>query len=371
MMGLKDSVLFMSWFTTYVLIFAVIAALITAITSASVYKYSNKGLIFLWFFFFGVSVFCFCYLISIFFTRARIAATIGAILFLGLFFPYFAVSGNSISTTSKSEFCLCCSSCCWLRGLYLFFKYVCIASIIVQLLLACPPPFVLVWVPQRLPISSLLSRVSQLSMPAPSCTISHILFRLECLLVGILLSFHWLFNSIQFNSIPFKLYLVITALPLIQSAFFCCCSQSISSCTYFWPIIWSAFCLQHMVYNYHGIFFANYRIGAEPAGRVEEELICCSFGCLFKLLWKSLFLKMNLVNFFALWIELNDQSHWRTKARTWNDRSSSGQSQHWACWWRAEISNSNQVCVHNGFFVCFVNPSWQQGRIFIILSLMK
>ncbi len=101
MMGLHESILFASWLSTYIIIFAVVAALITAVTAGSVYKYSDKGLIFLYFFLFGISVFCFCYLLSVFFTRARIASTIAALVFLGAFFPYYAVFNQATSQGTK------------------------------------------------------------------------------------------------------------------------------------------------------------------------------------------------------------------------------------------------------------------------------
>ena len=65
-----------SWFCTYCIIFFIISIVTVAITSTSLYEFSNKGYIFWFFFSFGLGVFAFSYLMSAFFTRARIAGTV-------------------------------------------------------------------------------------------------------------------------------------------------------------------------------------------------------------------------------------------------------------------------------------------------------
>ncbi len=111
MMGLPDSALFCSWLSTYALIFFITSLCITLITSSSVYAHSNKFYIFIFFFFFSLSTFTFCWLLSVFFSRAQVATTVAALAFLGLFFAYFAVSSGSSSKGAKAMACLASQVC--------------------------------------------------------------------------------------------------------------------------------------------------------------------------------------------------------------------------------------------------------------------
>src|SRR4051794_26387923 len=76
MMGLPDSALFCSWFGTYTLMFALTSLGITIVTAASVFSHSNKVYIFIFFFLFAMSTFAFCWLLSVFFSRAQVATTV-------------------------------------------------------------------------------------------------------------------------------------------------------------------------------------------------------------------------------------------------------------------------------------------------------
>jgi ATP-binding cassette subfamily A (ABC1) protein 3 len=111
MMGLVDSALFCSWLGTYTLMFALTSLGITIVTAASVFSHSNKVYVFLFFFFFAMSTFGFCWLLSVFFSRAQVATTVAALFFLALFFPYFAVEGASYSTSAKTAACLSSQIC--------------------------------------------------------------------------------------------------------------------------------------------------------------------------------------------------------------------------------------------------------------------
>lgn len=111
MMGVSNSAIWCSWFTTYAIIFFLIAILIVIITSGSIFKFSNKGIIFFFFWLYGLSVFCFCYMISAFFTRAVVGSLIGAILFFAAYFPYYAVNGDTDSSGSKTLSCLSTPVC--------------------------------------------------------------------------------------------------------------------------------------------------------------------------------------------------------------------------------------------------------------------
>lgn len=181
MMGLPDSALFCSWFTTYSIMFLITALGITIVTAGSVYERSNKFFIFVFFFTFvrntqahthaeahrrrsrlsaslrsvaheahrrctglsereslcivrsppqhahcslsfsplvclcralqSMSVFAFCWLVSVFFSRSSVATTCAALAFLVLFFVYFAVQGPTSSTQAKGFACLVSQVC--------------------------------------------------------------------------------------------------------------------------------------------------------------------------------------------------------------------------------------------------------------------
>ena len=106
MMGLSSSTLWLSWLLTYALIFALTSLIITLITAKNVFEYSDKGFIFFFFLLAQLSFFSFCLLISALFSNSRIASTFGALIFLAIFFPYYAVFQDSVSTARKTVACL-------------------------------------------------------------------------------------------------------------------------------------------------------------------------------------------------------------------------------------------------------------------------
>ncbi|KAJ4840078.1 ATP-binding cassette sub- A member 1 [Turnera subulata] len=101
MMGLKDGVFHLSWFITYGLQFAVSSAIITACTMNNLFMYSDKSLVFVYFFSFGLSAIMLSFLISTFFTRARTAVAVGTLSFLGAFFPYYTVNDPAVPMILK------------------------------------------------------------------------------------------------------------------------------------------------------------------------------------------------------------------------------------------------------------------------------
>ncbi|XP_072953821.1 ABC transporter A family member 1 isoform X1 [Typha angustifolia] len=96
MMGLKDEIFYLSWFITYSLQFAISSAIITACTMSSLFLYSDKSLVFVYFFLFGVSAVMLSFFISTFFSRAKTAAAVGTLSFLGAFFPYYSVNDPAV-----------------------------------------------------------------------------------------------------------------------------------------------------------------------------------------------------------------------------------------------------------------------------------
>ncbi|CAH8265610.1 unnamed protein product [Arabidopsis lyrata] len=101
MMGLKDEIFHLSWFITYALQFALCSGIITACTMGSLFKYSDKTLVFTYFFLFGLSAIMLSFMISTFFTRAKTAVAVGTLTFLGAFFPYYTVNDESVSMVLK------------------------------------------------------------------------------------------------------------------------------------------------------------------------------------------------------------------------------------------------------------------------------
>ncbi|XP_031098016.1 ABC transporter A family member 1 [Ipomoea triloba] len=101
MMGLKDEIFHLSWFITYALQFAVSSVIITLCTMTTLFQYSDKSLVFVYFFAFGLSAITMSFLISTFFTRAKTAIAVGTLSFIGAFFPYYTVNDETVSMVLK------------------------------------------------------------------------------------------------------------------------------------------------------------------------------------------------------------------------------------------------------------------------------
>ncbi|KAG0463337.1 hypothetical protein HPP92_019406 [Vanilla planifolia] len=96
MMGLKSVIFYLSWFITYLLQFAISSAIITASTMNSLFLYSDKSLVFVYFFSFSLSAIMLSFLISTFFNRAKTAVAVGTLSFLGAFLPYYSVNDPAV-----------------------------------------------------------------------------------------------------------------------------------------------------------------------------------------------------------------------------------------------------------------------------------
>ncbi|XP_044505775.1 ABC transporter A family member 1 isoform X2 [Mangifera indica] len=101
MMGLKDGVFHLSWFITYTFQFAVSSGIITACTMGNLFKYSDKTVVFAYFFCFGLSTITLSFLISTFFSRSKTAVAVGTLSFLGFFFPYYTVNDEVVPMVLK------------------------------------------------------------------------------------------------------------------------------------------------------------------------------------------------------------------------------------------------------------------------------
>jgi hypothetical protein len=101
MMGLTDASWYFSWVAMYAAYFAVLAGLIALVTSRNFFSKSSGGVIWAFFFLFGLSCTSFAMLISVFFSKAKTASTLGVVLYLGGYFPFFALQPADISTNAK------------------------------------------------------------------------------------------------------------------------------------------------------------------------------------------------------------------------------------------------------------------------------
>jgi ATP-binding cassette subfamily A (ABC1) protein 3 len=76
--------------------FAISSGIITACTLNNLFKYSDKSVVFVYFFSFGLSAIMLSFLISTFFTRAKTAVAVGTLSFFGAFFPYYTVNDPAV-----------------------------------------------------------------------------------------------------------------------------------------------------------------------------------------------------------------------------------------------------------------------------------
>ena len=101
MMGLKDSSYWLSWFTYYTLVVTVISILCTIILSFNVVKYSNNGVVFLYFWVYGMSLFGFIVFLQSLFSNAKIGAISSTLLYYGSSFVDALVQDEAVKESSK------------------------------------------------------------------------------------------------------------------------------------------------------------------------------------------------------------------------------------------------------------------------------
>lgn len=107
MMGMGDLPLYAAWYITYGLLFFIIASIIAIIVKAGMFSHSDGGIIILYFWLFGMTAVSLCFMISVFFSRAKLASIVGAVLFIATFFPYFSVNDPLDSSATKAAASLC------------------------------------------------------------------------------------------------------------------------------------------------------------------------------------------------------------------------------------------------------------------------
>ena len=91
MMGLTDFSYWLSWWVYYLIIVTIISGLVIIVLSFNVLKYSNRGLVFLIFWIYGLSLFGLAIFLQSFFSKARVAAIAGTLVYFGTSFINTAV----------------------------------------------------------------------------------------------------------------------------------------------------------------------------------------------------------------------------------------------------------------------------------------
>jgi hypothetical protein len=106
MMGLRNSAFWCSWIITYLIGFIIVVTLVILVSKGSLFKYSDGGLLFVFFFSFTLSLISLACLVTTFFSRAKTAGTLSPFLLLAGYLPYFGVSDPAKDAASKGLACL-------------------------------------------------------------------------------------------------------------------------------------------------------------------------------------------------------------------------------------------------------------------------
>ena len=103
-MGLYPWVHNISWCISAFILFFWIAASSTFISSNSFFPKSNKGLLFAYFFFFCMSEIAFCFIMSLFFDKSKIAAIVGPVALFAALLPRFIFIGTNSYEQASNKY---------------------------------------------------------------------------------------------------------------------------------------------------------------------------------------------------------------------------------------------------------------------------
>lgn len=106
MMGLFNSVFWLSWLITYVILFFVLCILICLLTHFTFMKHSNPLLIFMFLYTFCLSLLTLSMLVTTFFTRAKTAGTLSPFILILMYLPYFGINDSTKDMNSKNATCI-------------------------------------------------------------------------------------------------------------------------------------------------------------------------------------------------------------------------------------------------------------------------
>lgn len=99
MMGVTRANFYLSWIITQGIV-GFLSALLVVLMSLSLFEYSNKFFIFLYFLFYAWSLIPYCLIVTALFSKASTAATWGSLFFIGTSFIRLAVSSFGVSKTT-------------------------------------------------------------------------------------------------------------------------------------------------------------------------------------------------------------------------------------------------------------------------------
>ena len=114
MMGLNGWLHWLAWFTKYFIFLVITMALATIFFTVKynengrVLNRSSPSVLFVFFALYAISSIMFCFCVSVFFSRANIAAAAGGIIWFVSYIPYFFVaqSYDTMSLAAKAASCL-------------------------------------------------------------------------------------------------------------------------------------------------------------------------------------------------------------------------------------------------------------------------
>lgn len=102
MMGLKDSSYFLSWFVFYTAIITVMSLVVTMMVSINLFPNSNKLLIFLMVFFYGLSLFGFSLVVVSILPTVRSSSTAATLFHVITFFVVIPLASPDVSPVLKT-----------------------------------------------------------------------------------------------------------------------------------------------------------------------------------------------------------------------------------------------------------------------------
>eukprot|EP00927_Polykrikos_kofoidii_P044673 TRINITY_DN38578_c0_g1_i1.p1 TRINITY_DN38578_c0_g1~~TRINITY_DN38578_c0_g1_i1.p1 ORF type:complete len:1924 (+),score=258.06 TRINITY_DN38578_c0_g1_i1:805-5772(+) len=105
MMGMPGDGIIFGWYFAYGLLWIVPSLLITLACWSNVFQHSNKFIVFLFFWLFGICVLTFCSLLAVFFERSKTASVVGALVFFILYFPYVFVAQEGKFASQLATIC--------------------------------------------------------------------------------------------------------------------------------------------------------------------------------------------------------------------------------------------------------------------------
>lgn len=101
MMGLKDSTYFLSWMTTFGIVIAIMSILVLIMTCFITFRQSNKFLVFILSFIYGLSLFGFSVMIVAVLPTQRSSSLAASLLHVVTYFIVYAISSEDIAASVK------------------------------------------------------------------------------------------------------------------------------------------------------------------------------------------------------------------------------------------------------------------------------